>query len=182
MIDFYAAIREHIEQRPRIETWHLTPGTVGADVGRWIELAAEMLTADLDLHRPDYYGGRAEYEERTEEAFDRNGKPLGAHVVVRSEIPNPPDWCDECCVRTPCRHIRQLAARLGIYQWLTADDPEPDYGTLVVNAAGDHWFRVPWLGEIAWLLADENGQPSGDPCTWATVAGDHGPVRNPELT
>jgi len=178
MIDLYAAIRAKLDAHPHVGT---NESQRAAELNTWIDLAIDFIQADLDQHKPDYCGGQAEYEERDEKAFDKDGKHLG-YITVRSDTPNPPDWCDTCSEHTPCRHVRDLAAKLGIYQWLGATDPEPPAGTLVVNESGVHWSRVPWLGPVGWLRADDEGTAVGDPEMWVTIARDHGPVRVVEAT
>lgn len=173
MTDLDAAIRERLGSRPFLTT---VEADRAAEINAWIDIAIEHIEAELDKHKPDYCGGRAEYEEHDEDAYDKNGKYLGTMTVT--DGPKPPNWCGECSEYTPCRHIRQLAARLGIHTWLSADHPEPEGGVIVATRSGEHWWRMPWLAlPDAWMLIGEQGQATGDPHSWATVAGDRGPVR-----
>lgn len=60
---------------------------------------------------------------------------------------------------------------------LSADDPQPPVGTIIVDRLGMRWIHStqPGPGDgTHWLMVDK---PVADPEPWARVAGNYGPVR-----
>lgn len=63
--------------------------------------------------------------------------------------------------------------------YLTASDPEPPPGTVVIDADGRKWRS--WIDSwpCHWLL--EDGDERSDPESWIKVAGNYGPVQVVEV-
>lgn len=66
---------------------------------------------------------------------------------------------------------------LTVGQVLTAAHPEPPPSSIVRGVDALIWERGGYGGtDPSWFKVDDDGKTFGDPESWATVAGKHGPV------